>query len=133
MKFTAFPIGSRCIIKDITPDEFTTKGGLVIPQGKNVNSDEDLAVVKNSPALRIVEVLAVGEGRADPATGKYLAGSRLVVGGKYLMRGGGQSQMHMDAVPGRLGEFVVLEDTLVCKVEIEESAVTPKPKLAIVS
>jgi co-chaperonin GroES (HSP10) len=133
MKFTAHPLGSRVIIKDITPDEFRSEGGVIVPQMKGA-PDADLGLVRNSPALRVVEVVAVGEGRADPATGKYSNGSRLKVGEKYLMRGGATSQQHMDSVPGRVNEFVVLEDTLVCRCEeILPVSTSDRPKLVAVS
>ena len=132
MNYIPKPIGSRVIVRDITPVETKTKGGIIVPEYKAVSGEEDLGMVKKSPALRIVEVLAVGEGRADPATGKYLAGSRVVVGGKYLMRAGAMSQNHMDSLPGRPDEFVVLEDTLVCAVEFSTvEAEAPRRLVAV--
>lgn len=118
------PMGSRVSVK-ILSNERVTEGGVLVPGIEMVAAyDKKDAEEKGSPDkqyLQLVEVLDVGEGRMDPSTGGY-RGSRFKKGQRCLMRVGLSAQTHIDFIPGRTGEALVLEDVLVAVVKTGEEA-----------
>ena len=126
------PVGSRVKVKLIS-NETLSQGGIIVPGIELVAAMEkkdEGGSPNEKKYLQLVEVLDVGDGRLDPSTGGY-RGSRFKKGQRCLMRVGLSAQVHIDHIPGRVNEALVLEDVLVA---VEEEARAPTPmKLAAAS
>ena len=118
------PTGSRVRVKIIS-NERVTEGGIVIPGVEMVAAHNKDAEGVDGPMgkqyLQLIEILEVGDGRMDPSTGGY-RGSRFKKGQRCLMRVGLSAQVHLDFVPGKAGEAIVLEDVIVGIVETGDDA-----------
>lgn len=110
------PTGARIRVQ-ILSNEIVTKGGIIIP-GLELSGQAGGPDKEPKQYLQLVRILAVGDGKLDPSTNRYV-GSRYTPGQTCLMRVGISAQVHIDFVPGRTNEAIVLEDTIVGLVETE--------------
>ena len=113
------PTGSRIRVR-ILSNERVTEGGVLVPGVEMIaaydKKDEEDKGPMGKQYLQLVEVLEVGDGRMDPSTGAY-RGSRYKKGQRCLMRCGISASVHIDFVPGKTGEAIVLEETIVGVIE----------------
>lgn len=130
MQYVATPLGARVLVK-ILSNEYVTTGGILVPEWKDLRDLRRKQGPEAQPTvqtvLQLVEILKVGEGRYDPQSGTY-RGSRFKAGDKVFIRSGPSAQIHIDDMPGRADEMLVLEDVIVCAVDfslIETSSVVP--------
>ncbi len=112
------PTGARVRVRMLS-NEIVTKGGIVIPGTELANVAGQGGDKEPRQFLQLIEILDVGDGKLDPSTNRFV-GSRYKPGQTCLMRVGISAQVHIDFIPGRPMEAIVLEDTIVGIVQIGE-------------
>lgn len=120
------PTGSRVLVR-ILSHEFQSIGGIIMP-GSAIPGSPETGHGEGgpgTPTIKVVEILRVGQGKLNPATGTFM-GSNWKPGEKALMRHGISAVVHIDYVPGRSNEAMVQEDTLVARVEFDADEQQPQ-------